>query len=99
MSQWLSTSKAFTMGVNDWKKTGRDLGFYLLAALGTAMTAWLSGYGQEHPDAYWVPAATSILAAVIVAVNRWKRDNPEPTPEPVPDRPDGLTTKPRTQWG
>lgn len=103
MSRWVSTSKAFTMDANDVKKTLRDLGFYLLAALVTALGAWWEGFAKDNSATSWVlllsPAISAGIAAAITAINRWRRGNPEPTPEPVPDRPDGLTTKPKTQWG
>lgn len=83
-----SRSRRYSMDEQDVTKTLRDLGFFLLASLLTALSAWLSGFGQQHPDVYWVPIMTSIVAGLITGLNRWQRDNPPETPaEEKPDSP------------
>lgn len=78
-------SPRYSLTANEWKKNLRDLGFAIGGALLTAIAAWLTGFGAAHPDAYWVPTASSMITGVIVIYNRWQRDASQTLPDVLPE--------------
>lgn len=79
-------SKRFSLDSDEWRKNMRDLGFALGGAVLAAALAWLTGFGREHSDAYWVPALSSLLAGFIATFNRWQRDATKDSPDVLPER-------------
>ncbi len=79
-------SERFSLTSNEWRKNLRDLGFAVAGAILTAVLAWLTGFGREHSDAYWVPALSSLLTGLIATFNRWQRDATKDSPEVIPER-------------